>query len=136
MPYDRAKYPFFDDIPKLSGSSRLTSFYWSRHSKLATFKPKSSEPKSIELKLGVLEPEYSNVNAVNFGKAPAPNSIVLKLLHSVKIECYNYVNAPPNPAGNTIFCKLVQCENPPFMRVEVNCVPEPAGNSMLVKLVQ
>ena len=128
--------PLDDDSPKLSGSSRLESFYWSLHSKPITFKPKSSEPKSIELKLGVLEPEYSNVNAVNFGKAPAPNSIVLKLLHAVKIECYNYVTAPPNPAGNTIFCKLVQLANTSFMRVAVNRVPEPSGNSMLDKLVQ
>lgn len=84
MPYDSSKYLYVDDSPKLSGSSRLTSFYWSLHSNLATCKPKSSEPKSIELKLGVLEPKANHENVFNFGKAPAPNSILLKLLHSVK----------------------------------------------------
>ena len=99
-----------------------------------TLKPKSSEPKSIELKLGI---SYSQSNEVKLGKAPAPNSSLSKFhLESVKFDFYNYLTAPPNPAGNTIFCKLVQFENPPFMRVAVNCVPEPSGNSMLVKLVQ
>ena len=99
-----------------------------------TLKPKSSEPNSIELKLGM---SYSHSNEVKLGKAPAPNSSLFKFyLELVKFDCHNYLTAPPNPAGNTSFCKLVQCENPPFMRVAVNFVPEPSGNSMLVKLVQ
>ena len=98
-----------------------------------TLKPKSSEPKSIALKLYL---SYSQSNVAKFGKAPAPNSILLKLLQLVKFDCHNYVTAPPNPAGKTSFCKLVQFENPPVMRVAVSCVPEPAGNSMLDKLVQ
>ena len=99
-----------------------------------TLKPKSSEPKSIALNLGM---SYSHSNEVKLGKAPAPNSSLFKFhLESVKFDFYNYLTAPPNPAGNTSFCKFVQLVNPLVMRTAVSCVPEPSGNSMLVKLEQ
>ena len=134
--FPTSRYPVDDDNPKLSGSSSLASLYWILHVRPRTLKPKSSEPKTTELKLGVLLPLANHQNEVKLGKAPAPNSIVLKLQQPSMFGDLSYLIVPPNPAGKTIFCKFVQYQNPPAIQFTVSCVPEPSGNSMLDKLVQ